>query len=97
MDSDPQSGAISELLGVDRKMPRLVLTTGLAIVLELGSLILVLLAAGPALSNWRTPGSEEKPTPMPVMVPSSADRTYWNRQRGATAIGNHQGDRHARS
>ena len=86
IDSDPQSSAIADLFGVDRKLPRLVLTTSLSVVLELGSVALVLLAAGPALRAWRDPGTEPKPAPMPAEVPLQADRSLWRRQREAAKL-----------
>lgn len=78
---DPQAGALAELLGIPRQTARVLLTGGIAIVLELGSIILILLAAGSALREWREPG-RQPPTPLePVAVPASTDRTYWQRQR----------------
>ena len=86
IDSDPQSSAIADLFGVDRKLPRLVLTTSLSVVLELGSVVLVLLAAGPTQRAWRDPGSEPKPAPVPAEVPLQADRSLWRRQREAAKL-----------
>ncbi len=53
IDSDPQVAAIADLLGADRHRLRLILTTTIAIVLELGAVITVLLLAGPTLGGWR--------------------------------------------
>jgi hypothetical protein len=80
-DGDPQATALAELLGTDRNVPRLVLTTGMAVVLELGSLVLILLAAGPAIIGWREPGSEPPPPLVPATLPRSVDRAHWRRQR----------------
>lgn len=89
-DGDPQATALAELFGTDRKLPRLLITTGMAVVLELGSLILLLLAAGPALAGWREPGSAPVSPPVPASLPLSADRAHWQRQRN---LGNLPGNR----
>ncbi len=86
-DSDPQAAAIAELLGVDRRLPRVVLTSWTAVILELGSVIMVLLAAGPALHGWREPGMAE-PTPLvPAELPVQPDRLHWRRQRKGMTFG----------
>ena len=86
-DSDPQAGALALLLGTDRATPRVMLMTALAVVLELGAVILVLIAAQPALHGTPTPTPKPKPEPkpplQPVRVPFSADREHWVRQREA--------------
>lgn len=85
--SDPQTMAIAELLGVDRHWPRVALTSSIAVILEFGSVILVLLAAGPTLRGWREPGSEPAPDPVPVALPAQADRSHWQRKRGRATSG----------
>ena len=96
-ESDPQASAIAALLGVDRSLPRLVLTTSVAVVLELGSIILVLLAAGPTLRGWYAPGQEPKPVTVSANMPDQADRNHWKRQRELAKLGVQSGgDRHAR-
>lgn len=80
-DADPQASALAELLGTDRKTPRMLVTTAMALVLELGSIVLILLAAGSALRGWHEPGREPRVPEEPVVVPASADRTHWHRQR----------------
>ena len=87
-DSDPQAAALAELLGVDRKVPRLVMTTGLAVLLELGSVVLVLLLFGVTLRDWREPEPAPAP-PIPpakvlVSVPEAKDRAYWRKQTKST-------------
>jgi hypothetical protein len=72
-DSDPQSTVIAALFNVDKSTPRLVLTTALAVVLELGSVILILLIAGPALLGWqnhhnRAPDASQKPKLVPPKI-----------------------------
>jgi hypothetical protein len=94
-DSDPQSTVIAALLNVDKSTPRLVLTTALAVVLELGSVILVLVIAGPALLGWLEPGTAPKPKPVPAELPPSADRTHWQRQRNKSIVIANRGDDHA--
>lgn len=80
-DADPQAGALAELLGIDRKTSRMLVATGMAVVLELGSIVLVLLAAGSSLRSWHEPGRAPRPPQEPVAVPASTDRTHWHRQR----------------
>jgi hypothetical protein len=95
-DSDPQAVAIASLLGVDKSTPRLVLPVSIAVVLELGGVILVLLLAGPTLIGWREPGTLPKPAPSPVEVPMSADRTHWQRQRNKASLNGNRGESHER-
>jgi hypothetical protein len=95
-DSDPQAVAIASLLGVDKSTPRLVLPVSIAVVLELGGVILVLLLAGPTLIGWREPGTIPKPAPSPVEVPMSADRTHWQRQRNKASLNGNRGESHER-
>ena len=80
-DGDPQAAAIAQLLGVDTATPRRVLTTFMAVVIELGSVILVLLVAGPALLRWQEPGSKPKPPTVPASLPHSKDVSHWHRRR----------------
>ena len=93
-EADPQSAAIAELFGIDRRWPRVALTSSIAIMLEIGSIFLVLVAAGPTLRGWREPGSEPKPEPIAVTLPVQADRSHWHRQRGKSLgiIGRVDGD-----
>jgi hypothetical protein len=95
-DSDPQSVAIAALLGVDKSTPRVVLPVSIAVVLELGGVILVLLLAGPTLIGWREPGTVPKPAPAPVEVPMSADRAHWQRQRNKASLNGNRGESHER-
>jgi hypothetical protein len=60
---DPQALVLGSLLGLDAKLARIVLTSWTAVILELGSVIMVLLAAGPALSGWRE-RRRTKPAPL---------------------------------
>jgi len=96
-DSDPQASAIAALLGVDPSTPRRVLTTSLAVVLELGSVILALLVAGPALLGWREQGIAPKPPPQPAEIPPSPDRAHWQRQRNKANLDSARGEGHART
>jgi hypothetical protein len=86
-ESDPQASAIADLLGIDRHIPRVALTSSIAIILEIGSILLVLLAAGPTLRGWREPGSEPKPELVPATLPVQADRSHWHRQRDKVRVG----------
>lgn len=96
-ETDPQAAAIADLLGIDRKLPRLVLTSALSIVLELGSVLLMLLAAGPTLRRWHEPGDQPVPNPQPAELPLQADRSLWRRQREAAKMAaSERVERHAR-
>lgn len=94
-DSDPQATAIASLLGVDKSTPRLVLPVSIAVVLELGSVILVLLFAGPTLNGWREAGTAPKPAPVPAQLPASADRIHWQRQRNKAIVAANRDGCHA--
>ena len=94
-ESDPQAIALAQLLGTDPKTPRLVLMMAMAVVLELGSIVLVLLAAGSALRGPER-ATLELPPLKPATVPASAERTYWNRQRDAGSVPNHRSGHDAR-
>lgn len=83
---DPQSTAIAELFGIDRHWPRVALTSFIAIILEFGSVVLVLLAAGPMVLGWRDPNSVPPPAPIPATLPVQADRAHWHRQRSAGPV-----------
>ena len=87
LESDHQVAAIAALFGVAREIPRVILTSSVAVTLELGSIFLVLLAAGPMLRGWRDPGSEPPPEPIPAPLPLQADRSHWQRQRRSATIG----------
>ena len=95
-ESDPQASAIAALLGVDRTVPRLVMTVSVAVVVELGSVILVLLAIGPTLNGWHEPGTAPKLPAKPAQVPPSPDRAHWHRQRNKGILNGNGGEDHAR-
>ena len=78
---------LGSFLGLDAKLARIVLTSWTAVILELGSVIMVLLAAGPALGGWRERG-RTKPTPLvPAELPVQPDRHHWQRQRSGVTFG----------
>jgi len=89
---DPQAAALADLLGVDTATPRRVLASFTAVVIELGSVILILLVAGPALIGWRVPGSEPEPPPVPISLPQSKDVTRWQKRREAHMLAARGGD-----
>jgi hypothetical protein len=79
--SDPQASAIAELLGINTAFPRVIITSYIAVILELGSVVLVLLAAGPTLRGWREPGDVPLPPVVPAEIPLQPDRAQWERMR----------------
>lgn len=81
LESDPQASMLAELLGSNRKVPRVIITSFIAVILELGSVVLVVLAAGPTLRGWREPGDMPVPRPVPAETPLQSDRMQWRRQR----------------
>jgi len=87
VDDDPQAQVLSGLFGVAPNLARVVLTSWTAFILELGSVIMVLLAAGPALRGWREPGMAEPSPIVPAEIPVHADRHHWQRQRRGTTFG----------
>ena len=78
---DAQSRVLAEAFGVGRAIPLQILAFFLAGVVEVGSIVLILLVAGPAVSGWREPGSEPVPPFEPVRVPQSRDVARWHRDR----------------
>lgn len=79
-DSDPQASAVADVLGIDTSRLRRGLSVALAVTIELGSVILVLLLNGSALLRWRDP---ERPSsePSAVTLPHSKDVSQWHRRR----------------
>jgi len=92
-DDDPQALVLGRILGLDAKAARVVLTSWMAVILELGSVIMLLLAAGPALGGWRARGIPEasplvQPSPLiPAELPVQPDRLHWRRQRAGMTFG----------
>lgn len=85
-EADPQASVLADLLGTDSRRARAILTGGVAVVLELGSLVLILLAAGPVLRGETGSGKPAETPPVPISVPASADRTHWHRQRSGAPL-----------
>lgn len=78
-ESDPQAAAVADVLGIDTSRLRRGLSVALAVTIELGSVILVLLLNGSALLRWRDP---ERPSePSAVSLPHSKDVSQWHRRR----------------
>lgn len=80
VDADPQATAIAALLGIERSWPRVALVSSLTVILEVGSVLLVLLATGAALRVPRPLLREPEPF-RAAEVPMQADRSHWLRQR----------------
>lgn len=101
-ESDPQAGALAALFGVDKSMPRLFLPVSVAIVVELGAVILILLLAGPAVANWKEPGRPmepavvPRPVTIPISPPLSGDAVARQLAKNRTSLGNDRGGAHAR-
>lgn len=86
-DSDPQAAAIADLFGLDRHLPGVIAASWMAIIAELGSVIMILLAAGPTIHGWREPGMIEPSPLVPAELPVEPARHYWRRQRSAMSFG----------
>jgi hypothetical protein len=95
--SDPQADAVAQMLGIAPRTVRAGLMIVIAVVLELGSVSLVLLIAGPAArpAETRKPPEPVKIEPAPEVikpvkpvtpasVPVIADRGHWLKQRQKT-------------
>ncbi len=83
-EADPQAAALADLTGVDTSSLRRYLTLALAVTLEVGAVILILLLTGPALLRWSDP--DRKPEPIPAILPHSKDVAHWHRRREASTI-----------
>lgn len=101
-DHDPQATAIASLLNVDPTLLRVVLPVWIAVVLELGSVVLVLLWAGPTVTQWEMEpvrvDAEPKPD-TPVIrppPPHPPDPVGWQLQRSRTRLENGRDGIHAR-
>lgn len=86
-DAEPQVGAIADLLGIARDTLRGALTASVAVVLELGSIVLLLLLFGPALHTWREPSPPIPAVPETAQVPLQPDRKRWQQLRGNQRLG----------
>ena len=101
-ESDPQAVAIAALFGVDKSTPRLVLPVSVAVILELGSVILVLLLAGPTISRWNEPVTgpalvaHAKPATIPISPPLNGDIVGWQLKKNRTTLTSERGGIHAR-
>jgi hypothetical protein len=88
--SDPQIDALAELLGIAAKFVRAGLTFGVALVMELGAVVLVIIASGPLVSVPKTAAPPPEPIAPKAELPAQPDRTFWQRQRQKAngAVGN---------
>lgn len=99
---DPQVMALAALSGLPDWVLRGGMSAMLVVVLELGSVVLLLLVTGPALHGWKEPGAAPaapvEPAPVvPAQMPVQADRTHWARQQAKKALSNGaRGDADAR-
>jgi hypothetical protein len=83
--ADPQAEALAALIHAKPERVRGALGLMMALVMELGAIVLVVLLAGPLL---RKPQKAEEPKTVPpepvkagVELPPQIDRSYWHRQR----------------
>lgn len=81
VDDDPQATTIAALLGVARSVPRVALVSCLTIILELGCVVLVLLASGVSLRAHEVTISKPVASFTAAEIPEQADRKHWLRQR----------------
>lgn len=93
---DPQMIALAALSDLPDWLLRIGLSAMLVVVLELGSVVLLLLVAGPALHGWKEPGASAavpfSPVPVvPAQMPVQADRAHWAKQRAKKALSNGAG------
>ena len=101
-ESDPQAAAIAALFGVDKSTPRLVLPVSVAVILELGSVILVLLLAGPTIGRWKEPEMEPdpvahaKPATISTSPPLNGDIVGWQLKKNRTTLTSERGGSNAR-
>lgn len=80
-DADPQGHALAQMIGVAPHVPRMMLTVATALMLELGAMILVVLAAGPTVKGWVDPRDVPTPAVPPAELPKSVDRLHWQRRQ----------------
>ncbi|MEQ1615980.1 MAG: hypothetical protein ABL904_24745 [Hyphomicrobiaceae bacterium] len=81
-ESDPQAAAVADLLGTDASRLRRDLTVAMAITIELGSVILILLLSGQTLLRWQDPAQPQEPSA--ANLPRSTDVSQWRRRRDPT-------------
>lgn len=93
-EADPQAAALAALLGVDPATPRAALTGGLAAIVELGSIFLILLAFGPAVSARVPKAIEAAAVTRPATIPASVDRLDWQRRQSAGNVPATRSGRH---
>lgn len=80
--SDQQATAIAAILGIDRALPRVVLASSVTVILELGSVLLVLLAGGSVRHGANRHLPSPSPSFVPAEVPPQTDRSFWLRHHG---------------
>lgn len=78
-ESDAQAAAVADVLGLDAARLRRGLSLALAVIIELGAVILALLLSGSALRRW--PEANSPPPPKTVDLPHSKDVSQWHRRR----------------
>ncbi len=78
-ESDPQAAAVADVLGIDKSRLRRGLSVALAVTIELGSVILVLLLSGPALLHRHAPDRPQESST--ASLPHSKDVSQWHRRR----------------
>lgn len=101
-EGDPQAAAIAALFKVDPTLPRVILPVSVAVVLELGSVVLVLLWAGPTVRGWKPEpehaSTETKPPPVDIQPPPPhpPDPVGWQLQQSRSRLTDNRGGSHAR-
>ena len=69
-----------------------------AVVLELGSVILILLLTGPTVRGWKEPvkAAIDAPVTIPVSAPHPPDLVGRQLRRNASKLSDNRGESHAR-
>lgn len=93
-DVDAAPRVIAEMLGIAVSLPRMAMSVGLAIVLELGSVVLVLLAAGPTLAGWARAERELRAKESAKSLPPQPDREFWKSRGHGVLAGAAKGAGH---
>lgn len=82
-DVDAGPRQLGGVLGLDTAFVRTVMSLELALVLELGSVVLVLLLSGPTIDGWRA--AQQRTAGPAAELPPQVDRQFW-KERGTGVL-----------